>query len=465
MAAASEGMKVGLGKRLLMEVGKSEESLSNLLSDIQLTAQHHNASGGPLHIPQIDTLLRPHLQDHLHNLSIVQAQSQHPAGSFDIPLDEIPLPRDKPAIIEISSDGCGTGKTHLLYYTACMALLPPSWNGVNLEGKDTAVIFIDCDSRFDVVRMSEVIQSYIQSRILLAVQFCESKQPELPQDHTEEGIQNPITSSQVAGEEISEYLALLNSLTAPDVTEFVVHCLSHLHVYTPTSPSHFLEILSSIPEYLISSPSHSSHDTSMSTLIIDDISAFYWLERASSASTAVSATSFSDPTSQSAPQNGVEVKGLHEEGLKEEDKEQNLTLQDRYDLITSHLLRIASRFNANIIITNTVVSTSSSHPTQANNNTPAHPRHLPACYTYSPKFLSARIILSKDVVAPFHADIRISEAYNERDMRMGVVKKAGISAWVEGAGVRKGEGRKKSGGWFWFRIGEDGVTVGAEEEG
>lgn len=436
MAAGGGGMKTGtgggdgLGKRLLMEVGKSEETLSSLLSDIQLTAQHHNTSDGPLNIPQIDALLRPHLQDYIHNQSIAQAHSQHPARSFDIPSDDVPLPRDKPTIIEISSDGCGAGKTHLLYYITCMALLPSSWNGINLGGKEGAVVFIDCDSRFDIVRLSEVIESYIKSRISLAIQFCESKQTEAPKDPMSEDI--PAPSSQAKDEEIKEYLALLTSITLSDITELTVYSLSHLHVYTATSPSHFLEILSSIPEYLLSSPSNSSHDLALSSLIIDGISAFYWLERASSASTTTSPMIFSDPPSQATSQDKDNRKSLFQ---TLEDPEPKLSLQARYDLIISRLLAITTRFNNNIIITNTIIQTNSSNPTHStsHNNTPVYPRHLPTCYTYSPTFLSARIILSKDVVAPFHADIGLSEAYKERDMRIEVVRKAGVSAWVEGA--------------------------------
>ncbi|KAF3215486.1 hypothetical protein TWF106_006000 [Orbilia oligospora] len=455
----------GIGKRLLMEVGKSEETLSNLLSDIQLTAQHHNTSSGLLNIPQIDALLRPHLQDHLHNQSIAQAHPQHPVGSFDIPSDDVPLPRDKPAIVEISSNGSGTGKTHLLYYITCVALLPSSWNGINLEGKESAVVFIDCDGRFDILRLSEVMESYIGSRISLAIQFCQSKQARAARDPMSEDVPDPHISSQAEDEEIKEYLTLLSSITPSDIVELTVYCLSHLHVYTPTSSSHFLDILSSIPEYLLSSDPQSSHGLPLSSVIIDGISAFYWLERASSASTTTPSMVFSDPTtSQSTSvQDKKNETNQVPQKIVEDDMEPKLSLQARYDLIISHLLTITTRFNNNTIITNTIIPTNSSHPT-SHNNTPVYPRHLPTCYTYSPTFLSARIILSKDVVAPFYGDIGLLEAYKERNMRIEVVRKAGVSAWVEGAGVRKGEVGKKNGGWFWFWIGEGGVKVGAEED-
>ncbi|KAF3150660.1 hypothetical protein TWF569_004536 [Orbilia oligospora] len=455
----------GIGKRLLMEVGKNEETLSNLLSDIQLTAQHHNTSSGLLNIPQIDALLRPHLQDHLHNQSIAQAHSQHPVGSFDIPSDDVPLSRDKPAIIEISSNGSGTGKTHLLYYITCVALLPSSWNGINFEGKEGTVVFIDCDGRFDILRLSEVMESYIGSRISLAIQFCESKQTPAAKDPMSEDIPDPPISSQAEDEEIKEYLTLLTAITPSDIVELTVYCLSHLHIYTPTSSSHFLDILSSIPEYLLSSPSYSSHRLPLSSVIIDGISAFYWLERASSASTTTPSMVFSDPTTpqSTSVQDKKNETNQVPQKIIEDDIESKLSLQARYDLIISHLLTITTRFNNNTIITNTIIPTNSSHPI-SHNNTQVYPRHLPTCYTYSPTFLSARIILSKDVVAPFHADIGLLEAYKEKNMRMEVVRKAGVSAWVEGAGVRKGEVGKKNGGWFWFWIGEEGVRVSAEDD-
>ncbi|KAK6544087.1 hypothetical protein TWF694_000798 [Orbilia ellipsospora] len=450
---SGEGVKVGSGGRLsrqlLMEVEKHSETLSELLADVRLTVQHHNTrSHGPFHVPSIDNLLRPHLQDHLYNQSLGQSDPSAITGSYDIPSENADaLPKDKPVIIEISSDRPCVGKTQLLYHLACVTLLPESWNGINLDGKDGAVVFIDCDGRFDILRLMEMICHYLQSRLSLAIQYCESQ---LNSRDTE--MQNPQVEDQ-DNDDIEEYLQLLTSIDSTHIVELTEYALTNLHVYQPTSPSELLEIISSLPGYLTSSQDHSSHDQALSLLLIDGISAFYWLERSTPSNPATLNQAFSDdlPTEPPKPQ---------------------LSLQSRYEKVTSDLITISTRFGANIVITNIHIPTAN-HSNNHNGGgggvnpaPPSYPRHLPACYTYSPRFLSARIILSLDIVAPFHADIELKNAWKERGMRMEVVGKAGVSAWVEGAGVRKGESRrdKAEGGWFWFRIGEEGVRFGAEDE-
>ncbi|KAF3911785.1 hypothetical protein AA313_de0206944 [Arthrobotrys entomopaga] len=440
-----------LARQLLMEVDKHSETLSELLSDIRLTVQHHNThSHGPFHVPQIDNLLRPHLQDHLYNQSLRDSDPSAIAGSYDVPSENADaLPKDKPVIVEISSDRTCVGKTHLLYHLACVALLPESWNGINLDGKDGAVVFIDCDGRFDILRLVDTIGYYVQTRLNLAIQYCKSR---LDSRDTEMG-ENPQIKDQDHSDDIEEYLHLLTAIESTHIVELAEYVLTHLHLYQPTSPSDLLEIISTLPEYLTSSPDHSSHNHPLSLLLIDNVSAFYWFERSSP----------SNPTT-------TANHALPEEQQIDTPQPQ-LPLQSRYEKITSSLLSISSRFGANIVITNIHIPNQSNHHGGggAGGGHPAklsYPRHLPACYTYSPKFLSARIILSLDIVAPFHADIELKNAWEERGMRMEVVRKAGVSAWVEGAGVRKGEkmGDKLEGGWFWFRIGEEGVKIGAEEE-
>ncbi|KAF3906465.1 hypothetical protein ABW20_dc0106130 [Dactylellina cionopaga] len=260
----------GLARRLLMEVDKHNETLSDLLTDIRLTVQHHNTSShGPFHVAFLDNLLRPHLRDHLYNQSIDGNNPSTVASSFDAPAENDALAKDKPVIVEISSDRPCAGKTQLLYHLVCVALLPESWNSINLEGKDGAVVFIDCDGTFNILRLTEIIESYVRTKLSLAFQFCKTeKDAKLNLDAMQEDI-----PSEIGEGELEEYLT------------------------------------------------------------------------------------------------------------------------------------------------------------------------------------------------PFHADIELKDAWNERGLRMEVVKKAGVSAWVEGAGVRKGESKKDKveGGWLWFKIGTGGVKVGADE--
>ncbi|EPS44048.1 hypothetical protein H072_1911 [Dactylellina haptotyla CBS 200.50] len=452
------------GRPLARAIGMPKEAAGDwqdLLGDIRLTIQHHNTpNSGLLHVPTIDNLLRPHLQDYLHNQSIVTASNASTiAGSYDVPLENDALPRDKPVIIEISSDRSGAGKTQLLYHLTCLALLPESWNGINLEGKDGAVVFIDCDGRFDILRLAELIESYIKHRLSLALHFCESQKAARADNL--QGLNSEDHDQDHEDGEIEEYLHLLLSIDSFYITELAEYVLTHLHVYQPASPGELLDILSSLPTYLTSSPSHTSHNNPLSLLIIDGISAFYWLQRS------LSAPQKYPPNFQSSSADAPPIL-----------PQPQISLQSCYEAITSSLIKISTRFGANLILTNIQIPNANHTPATSTISSyhhgstaggpipPTYPKHLPACYTYSPKFLSARIILSSDVVAPFHADIEVRDAWKERDLRMDVVQKAGVSAWVEGAGVRKGENRrdKAEGGWFWFSIEEEGVKIGADEE-
>ncbi|EWC46315.1 hypothetical protein DRE_04486 [Drechslerella stenobrocha 248] len=363
------------------------------------------------------------------------------------------VPRDRPAIVEISSDRPSVGKTHLLYHIACAAVLPASWNSVTLDGKDGSVVFIDCDGQFDILRLAAIIQSYVHARLSRAIQFCHAVIKADPDS------------------ELGEYLGLLHSITPSHVAELTEYALSHIHVYQPESSLELLDTLADIPSHLAIS---ASHNRLLSSILIDGISAFYWLDRSSPLPsddpTIVTATSDTPPPH------------------KNQTKPSQSVLQSRFEQLTTALRDLSTRFGASIILTNTFIPTAA--PTAAstvsaggNPAPPPFPRHLPACYTYSPRFLSARIVLSQDLVAPFRAGIPLRDAHSERQERMHAVRQAGISAWVGGAGVRRadksgtnasagagaGIGTTGSGpsGWFWFRVaegvhiddGDDGVEV------
>ncbi|KAK6334018.1 hypothetical protein TWF696_002527 [Orbilia brochopaga] len=411
-----------------------------LLSDVRLAAQHHNPAAGPFHVPAIDALLQLHLHDHLYNQSIAAAAEAAAAagggafgssavdGYFDFDADNVP--RDRPAIVEISADRPCAGKTHLLYHFACIAVLPTSWNGITLDGKDGAVVFIDCDGRFDILRLAAITEAYVHTRLARAIQFCRSA----AEEHSDP--------------DLDDYLSLLLSITDSHVAELTEYVLAHVHVYTPESTPQLLDILAAIPSHLTASP---SHNRPLCSILIDGISAFYWLDRRSPLPASFSSSPL--PASDTPPP------------LQQPPKQSQLPspLQARYETLTTTLRNLSTRFGASVVLTNTfVVTAAATAPSSTIANTPPFPRHLPACYTYSSKFLTARIILSPDVVAPFRTPIELQEAHAEREMRRQAVRRAGISAWVGGAG-RTVDGGTAGGDWFWFQISDGGVQIDDEE--
>ncbi|KAF3924903.1 hypothetical protein ABW21_db0206988 [Orbilia brochopaga] len=433
----------GLARRLLMQVEQTGETLTDLLSDVRLAAQHHNPAEGPFHVPAIDARLRLHLHDHIYNQSIAAAGATGAAagggtvgssaadGYFDADADNVP--RDRPAIVEISADRPCAGKTHLLYHLACIAVLPTSWNGVSLAGKDGAVVFIDCDGRFDILRLAAIIEAYVHTRLARAIQFCRNAVEEY------------------SDSELSDYLALLLTITDEHVAELAEYVLGHVYVYTPESTPQLLDILAAIPAHLTASP---SHNRPLCSVLIDGISAFYWLDRQSPLPSTFSS---SLPASNTPPP------------LQQPQKQPNSPspLQVRYEAITTTLRDLSLRFGASIVLTNTFIATAAmaiAPSSTISADTPAFPRHLPACYTYSSKFLTARIILSRDIVAPFRMHIELADAHTEREMRLQALRSSGISAWVGGAG-RTVDGGTAGGRWFWFQITDSGVQIDDEEHG
>ncbi|KAJ6263381.1 hypothetical protein Dda_1944 [Drechslerella dactyloides] len=429
----------GLARRLLMQVEQHGETLTDLLADVRLAAQHHSPAG-PLRVPAIDALLHPHLHDHLHNHALPGNTGGSGGGgagtlgstASDSLFDDVNVPRDRPAIVEISADRPRAGKTHLLYHLAGLAVLPSSWNGVTLAGQDGAVVFIDCDGRFDVLRLAATIEAYVRTRLARAVQFCRSAAAET--DHSDPALDN--------------YLALLLAITDAHVAELVEYVLAHVHVYSPQSSPQLLDILSAIPAHITASP---SHNRPLSSILIDGVSAFYWLDRQSS---------LPPPPSSPLPASNTPPP-LLQPPLKPSNSPSQL--QSRYEALTSTLRAFSIRFGATVVLTNTFVATAATAaaPSSTMSNHPPFPRHLPACYTYSSKFLTARIILTRDIVAPFRLGIQLPNAHAEREARSEAVRRAGVSGWVGGAG-RAVDGGTVGGGWFWFQI-ADGVQIDDEQ--
>lgn len=50
-----------------------------------------------------------------------------------------------------------SAKTQILIQTAITCILPKHWNGIHYGGFDHLVLFIDLDSRFDIMRFSQLL--------------------------------------------------------------------------------------------------------------------------------------------------------------------------------------------------------------------------------------------------------------------------------------------------------------------
>lgn len=114
-------------------------------------------------------------------------------------------------------------------------ILPKTWKSINLNGKDASVIFIDNDYKFSIIRLVTLMENRIHATLKNAHQAEEN-------------------------------------FTYNDVELLIQKCLSKLSLIRCTSSSELLVTLYSLEQTLLSNPN-------ISVIMIDSISAFYWIDK------------------------------------------------------------------------------------------------------------------------------------------------------------------------------------------
>ncbi|QDS68393.1 hypothetical protein FKW77_010760 [Venturia effusa] len=195
-----------LGRRLL---GASvEKNLGEVLSSFQL--QCHQ----PYHLPALEKLF------HIDSTSNHEGEHQPQSSSRKFP------------IIELCSEESGTGKTQLLYLITAIATLPEIHSDHDLGGRNSAIVIIDTEGRFDIQRLSDVMKGYILSRFAACT----------------------------------------------DIGDLVLRSLQHVHLYQPQDLASLIATLSSIRSYLLTEAERFRRP--LHSVIVDSASAFYWQNRA-----------------------------------------------------------------------------------------------------------------------------------------------------------------------------------------
>ncbi|MCJ1371158.1 hypothetical protein MMC20_002373 [Loxospora ochrophaea] len=145
-------------------------------------------------------------------------------------------------VIEIAGAAPCSGKTQLLYYIAALSLLPETYNEVPLAGKKGAVIWIDTNNRFDVLRFRDIILGHVTSCFQDILQA---------QDSAREAFQ-----------------------------AFIQTALGHFYLFRVSSPTSLLATVQQIPSnFLDSNTTHRSSNRPIQTLILSDLSSFLWQNR------------------------------------------------------------------------------------------------------------------------------------------------------------------------------------------
>jgi len=137
-------------------------------------------------------------------------------------------------MVELCSEESGAGKTHLLYLITAIAVLPRFHHDVDLNGKNSAVIILDTEGRFETQRLAHIMRQYIAEK----------------------------------------------DSTLEDVEELTYSSLKHIHIFQPQTMVSLLATLTSLDKYIFDSKAHQSSQRPLHSIIIDNASTFYWQGRA-----------------------------------------------------------------------------------------------------------------------------------------------------------------------------------------
>ncbi|MCJ1416974.1 hypothetical protein MMC32_003313 [Xylographa parallela] len=230
-----------LGARLLSEVqeetldqvcklgtcvySEAQTNVSKLLHSLR--SLNDPAPTDRLGVPALDRLL-----DIFSHPPPLHQDTHQQWGSPPSPSIDLPIRKPKSPVIELCSASPCAGKTQLLYLVTAASLLPRTHGG-----NGGAVVWLETDSRFCILRLRSALSSHIATRASSA------------------------------------------DLSPLDLDALVTASLQHLHVFSPSSSASLLATLLSLPSYLFSPRRHSSAARALSTLIVSNISAFVYQDR------------------------------------------------------------------------------------------------------------------------------------------------------------------------------------------
>ena len=127
----------------------------------------------------------------------------------------------------------GSGKTQCLLHLIATYILPERWNGHEMGGKDTGVVYVDNDYHFNVLRLTVIMEH----RIIKTV-----------------------------GDDV---------LSDEQLDTFIKQCLKKLYLVRCSSSAQLIVTLYSLEPIL--------KNQSVCVLMVDSIASFYWIDRSNGA--------------------------------------------------------------------------------------------------------------------------------------------------------------------------------------
>jgi hypothetical protein len=329
-----------------------------------------------------------------------------------------PLP-----IVEISSSLSASGKSQLLYYLTALAILPRKHGDVPIGGRESAVIFIDTDNRFDAERLRVVARGIIL-------------QQQLQYD--------PDARDQPAGATLGHELESL-----------LVSSLQHVHIFRPQSSSAFLATLHSLGSYLLDISRHRSASRPLQMIVVDSATAFIWQDRLRDEIARIE-----------------EIGRPRAEVDRERERNQSFHLSDLYVELVMVLKRLQGLFQCAIVYT-TISGTRAALSSSDGQSGPGlydwsqswNPALRPALPAPWGTFPTLRLIVHRSSIRPFPPGMAPKAALKDANLRQSVVHQGKISVRVNAWGRDEWPRRvveaidAKNGGSFSFYVHDSDIEI------
>lgn len=160
------------------------------------------------------------------------------------------------SVVEVC--GCeGVGKTELLLNMAACCVLPKSWKGVEVSGREAGAVYICTDYKFSALRVAALLDGRIHSALA-------SSSPGAALPPLSESVPAHAAASDTGSHAQSDHL---------ETDQLIHECLSRLHILYCSSTPELVAALHSLEAFLLGHPE-------VCLLMVDPLDSFCWQDRA-----------------------------------------------------------------------------------------------------------------------------------------------------------------------------------------
>ncbi|XP_013407314.1 DNA repair protein XRCC2 [Lingula anatina] len=181
----------------------------------------------------------------------------------------LPSGPQKRDVIELYGDE-GCGKTEMLLHIILNTILPRNWRGFSFYGQEAGIILIDTDYHFSILRLSTLLENRVD-RVVSEATGLQKNGDLIPQNG---GITSNTGYKDLPEQENPKLP------TQTDKETFIKSCLKRLFVFRCSSPTQLIATLHSLDALLLNRPE-------ICILMLDSLSAFYWIDHSNGCDSAV----------------------------------------------------------------------------------------------------------------------------------------------------------------------------------